>query len=112
MKCRQFNFYVDLNELLLLMTAVEDHVIPRYTVLPHFLGLTVVKADVGLRAELVITSFWEDGLEGSEQDASRFIDEIVRVTGRNPSRKVFDIMYAKVRDSTGAFQLGPAALET
>jgi hypothetical protein len=110
MKCRQISFYLDLDELPLLMTAVEDHVVPRYRVLPHFLGLTLIKADVGLRAEVIITSFWEDGLEGSEQDASRFIDEIVRVTGRNPSRKVFDIMYAKVRDSTGAFRLGPAPI--
>jgi hypothetical protein len=112
MKCRQFNFYVNLNELPLLMTAIEDHVIPRYTVLPHFLGLTVIKADIGSRAEVVITSFWEDALEESEQDAIRFIDEIVRVTGRNPSRKVFDIMYAKVRDPTGTLRRGPAALET
>jgi hypothetical protein len=59
-----------------------------------------------------MTSFWEDGLEGSEQDASRFIEEIVRLTGRNPSRKVFGIMYAKVRDSTDALRFGPAELET
>jgi hypothetical protein len=112
MKCRQFNFYVALNELPLLMMAVEDHVIPRHTVLPHFLGLTVIKADVGPRTEVIITSFWEDGLEGSEQDASRFIDEIVRLTGNLPSRRVFDIMYANVRDSTGAFRLGSAALDS
>jgi hypothetical protein len=112
MKCRQFNFYLDLDELPRLMMAVEDHVVPRYKVLPHFLGLTIIKADVGPRAEVIITSFWEDGLEGSEQDASRFIDEIVRLTGRNPSRKVFDTVYAKVRDSTGAFRVEPATLET
>jgi hypothetical protein len=47
--------------------------------------LTVVKADVGTRTEVIVTSFCDDGLEGSEQEASRFIEEIVRVTGRNSS---------------------------
>ena len=112
MKCRQFTFYLDINELPLLMTAVGDQVIPRYEVLPHFLGLTVMKTDVGARAEVIIMSFWEEALEGSEQDASRFVDDIVRVAGTNPSRKVFDIMYAQVRTSTGAFRLGPTVPET
>jgi hypothetical protein len=94
MKCRQYNFYLELDGVPQLMTAVEDHVVSRYNDLPHFLGLTVIKADVGPRAEVTISSFWEDDLEGSEQDASQFIDEIVRLTGDNPSRRVFDIMYA------------------
>jgi hypothetical protein len=83
-----------------MMAAVQDHVIPRYEFLRHFLGLTVIKADAGTRAEVIVTSFWDDGLEGSEQEASRFIDEIVLATGRNPSRKAFDTL--------GAFRLGPA----
>jgi hypothetical protein len=65
MKCRQFGFYLDISGLPLLMTAVEDHVMPRFEVLPHFLGLTVMKADVGARTEVIVTSFWEDALEGS-----------------------------------------------
>ena len=56
MKCRQFSFYLDISGLPLLMTAVEDHVIPHFEVLPHFLGLTVMKADVGARAEVIVTS--------------------------------------------------------
>lgn len=108
MKSRQVTFYIDRIDLPRMMTAVEEHVIPRYEDLPHFLGLTVIKADAGTRAEIIVTSFWDDGLEGSEQEASRFIDEIVLATGRNPSRKAFDTLYAQVRDSTGTFRLGPA----
>ena len=54
-----------------------------------------------------MTSFWDDGLEGSEHEASRFVDEIAQATGRNPSRKAFDTLYAQVGDSTGTFRLGP-----
>jgi hypothetical protein len=108
MKSRQVCFYVERQELPLVMSAVQGHVIPRYELLPHFLGLTVIKADAGARAEVVVTSFWDDGLEGSELEASRFIDEIVEVTGRNPSRKAYDTLYAHVRDASGAFRPGPA----
>jgi hypothetical protein len=30
MKCRQFSFYLDVSGLPLLMTAVEDHIMPRF----------------------------------------------------------------------------------
>jgi hypothetical protein len=111
MRSRQVTFYVERLEIPRMMAAVEDHVIPRYEVLPHFLGLTVIKADTGTRAEVIVTSFWDDGLEGSEHEASRFVDEIVQATGRNPSRKAFDTLYAQVRDSTGTFLLDPAMQE-
>ena len=47
MKSRQVSFYVQLHEVSQLMAAVQDHVIPRYEALPHFLGLTVIKCDSG-----------------------------------------------------------------
>jgi hypothetical protein len=50
---------------------------------------------------VISTSYWDDGLEDSEHVSSHFIDEIVRVTGTNPARKVFDILYASVRDANG-----------
>jgi hypothetical protein len=106
MKSRQVCFYIELVDLPRVLASIEAHVIPRYEVLPHFLGLTVIKADAGERAEMLVTSFWDDGLEGSEQEASRFIAEINRVTGRNPSRKAFDTLYAQVRDSGGLFRRG------
>jgi len=108
MNSRQVTFYVERIQLPRMMAALEDHVIPSFEGLPHFLGLTVIKANAGTRAEVIVTSFWDEGLEGSEQEASRFIDEVVLSTGRNPSRKAFDTLYAQVRDSTGTFRLGPA----
>jgi len=107
MKSRQVCFYVELVDLSRVLSAVGEHVIPRYEVLPHFLGLTVIKSNVGTRAEVIVTSFWDDGLEGSEQEAGRFIDEINEVTGSNPSRKAYDTLYAQVRDSSGQFRLVP-----
>lgn len=74
---------------------------PRFEQLPHFLGLTVLKSDAAGRFEVVATSYWDDGLEGSEREPQRFIDEIIRVIGSNPSRKIYDILYAEVRDSRG-----------
>jgi len=107
MKSRQVCIYVEMDELRPLMSAIRGHVIPRYEVLPHFLGLTVIKADMGTRAEVLVTSFWDDGLGGSEDEASRFVDEIVQTTGKNPSRKAFDTLYAQVRDVSGTFRMGP-----
>lgn len=88
------------------MRAVRDRVLPNYAALPHFLGLTMIKADAGSRAEIIVNSFWDDGLEGSEAEVSRFFDEITRVTGGNPSRKAFDTLHAQVRDATGDFRTG------
>ncbi len=108
MKSRQVTFYVERLDVPEMMSAVEDRVIPRYAALPHYLGITVIKADTGTRCEVIVTSFWDDGLEGSEQAASEFVREIVAATGRNPSRKAFDTLYAQVRDATGAFRQGPS----
>ncbi len=104
MKSRQVSFYVEHADLQRTMLAVQGHVIPRFEVLPHFLGLTVIKADGGAQVEVVVTSFWDDGLDGSELEASRFVDEIVRVTGGNPCQRAYDTVYAHVRDSTGTFR--------
>jgi hypothetical protein len=108
-KSRQFYFYVDLVDLSKVMAAVQERVIPRYESLSHFLGLTVIKANVNRRVEVVVTSFWDDGLEGSEDEATRFVNEIAEVTGSNPSRKTYDILYARVRDASGAFGIQPTS---
>jgi hypothetical protein len=78
--------------------------------MPHFLGLTVIKIDVDGRSEVLITSFWDDGLTGSEKEASRFISEVADVTGIMPSRKSFDTLYAQVRDVSGMFRCGPDSI--
>lgn len=101
MKSRMVQFYVQSDEVPLIMAAISNEVIPRFEQQPHFLGLTVLKSDAEPRSEMVATSYWDDGLEGSELESQRFVDEVIRVTGRNPSRKVFDVLYAQVRDSSG-----------
>jgi hypothetical protein len=103
MQSRQVTFYVDTATLAPMMVAIRDRVIPRYEALPHFLGLTAIKHDGLTQAEVIVTSFWDDGVAGSTDAAARFIDEIVTLTGRNPIRKTFDTLFAQVRTSSGAF---------
>jgi hypothetical protein len=104
MKSRVVSFYIDLDTLPPLMAAVEDLVIPRYEAIPHFLGLTLIKRDVQERAEVIVTSFWDDSLDESENQAKRFFDAITQLTGTNPSRRSYDTLYAKLRDPTGSPQ--------
>ena len=104
MRCRQVCFYVDLDDLPRMMAAIEKTVIPSFEVTPNFLGVTAIKANAGDRAEVVVTSFWDLGLEGSEEAAERFVQAISAVTGRSPSRKNFDTLYAEIRDSEGGFK--------
>jgi hypothetical protein len=103
MRSRQIGFYLERGELPELMAAVREQVLVRFEATPHFMGTTVLKRDAGERAEIIITSFWDDGLEGSEVEATRFISEIRKITGASPTRKGFDTLYAQVRDSTGNF---------
>jgi hypothetical protein len=100
-KSRQVSFYIKADDIPMVMDTLRTEVIPEFQTLPNFLGLTMIKADLGGRSEVVSTSFWDDGLEDSEQVASHFIDEIFRVTGSNPTRRAFDILYASVRDTNG-----------
>lgn len=103
MQCRQVTFYVDTAKLAPMMEAIRDRVIPDYEALPHFLGLTAIKYDGMTQSEVIVTSFWDDGVAGSDVAAARFVDEIVALTGRNPIRKTFDTLFAQVRTSSGAF---------
>jgi hypothetical protein len=104
LKSRQVCFYVDRIGLSAMMDAVEGRVIPSFAALPHFLGITVIKADAGMRCEVIVTTYWDGELEESEVQSSLFVEEIVRETGRNPSRKAFDTLYARVRDSAGQYR--------
>jgi heme-degrading monooxygenase HmoA len=103
MKCRQVTFFVENPDLVAMMEAVRDRVIPSYESLPHFQGVTVVRSDLGPRSEVVVTSFWDDGLEDSEEMSNRFVEEIAHATGRNPIRKPYETLYAQVRNSLGGF---------
>ena len=106
MQCRQVNFFIELEDLTELLGTIESRVLPDFEELPHFLRLTAIKADYGPRCEVIVATYWDDGLEGSEEQSDRFIAEIVRETGRNPSRKAFDTLYAQVRNAAGDFRLG------
>jgi hypothetical protein len=45
----------DVVDLAHVMSVVQDHVLPRYEALEHFMGLTVIKADTGQRVEVLVT---------------------------------------------------------
>jgi heme-degrading monooxygenase HmoA len=106
MKCRQVTFFVENPDLVPMMEAVRDRVIPSYESFPHFQGVTVVRNDLGPRSEVVVTSFWDDGLEQSEELSNQFVQEIAHATGRNPIRKPYETLYAQVRNSLGGFGIG------
>ena len=106
MKSRMVSFYIDLDALPPLMAAVADMVIPRYEAIPHFLGLTLLKRDVLERAEIIVTSFWDDDLDESASQARRFFDAINQLTGTNPSRRTYDALYAKIKEPPGGSPAG------
>jgi hypothetical protein len=96
-------FYVETAGLASMMESVRDRVIPRYGDLTHFLGMTVVSRAVAGRSEVIVASFWDDGLEASEPAFDRFVKEIAESTGGNPIRSEYDTLYAHVRNSTRTF---------
>jgi hypothetical protein len=109
MKSRVVDFYVNPEDMSRVVSTIENEVIPGFQRLPHFLGLTVIKSETAGRSEVIAASYWDDGLEESERESQRFVDEIIRATGSNPSRRTFDVVYAQVRNSAGALSVDPAA---
>jgi hypothetical protein len=101
-KCRQTSFYVAQDDLRTIVAAIADEVVPEFRTVPHFLGLTLVKADHGDRAEVIVTSFWDDGLDGSDDVSRRFVRRVHEITGSNPARRGFDVLYAEMRSADGA----------
>jgi len=95
------SFFIDQDQIPLVIREVQEGVLPRFSELPHFLGFVALQSEVGPRPEIVAMSFWEDGLEDSEAVAEEFRDEIVRVTGKTPARKAFDILRVMVRNTDG-----------
>lgn len=99
MQSRQICFYVDLTDLPTITRSFSELVLPAFRQVPQFLGVTLVKADVGERTEIVANSFWADGLTESEEVSAKVVNNIFRATGENPSRKSFDILYARVEET-------------
>ena len=104
MKCRQTSFYVDQDDLSDVVTTVVESLLPEYRHTPHFLGLTLTKAEFGMRTEVIATSFWDDGLEGSDEIAHRFAGEIHRITGTNPTQKPFELLYMEMNTKGESFR--------
>jgi len=103
MRCRQTCLYIDQDRLPDILESVVDVLVPEYRDIPHFLGVTLIKADHGSRAEVITASYWDDGLEGSDEASLRFVDEVYPIGGSHPSRKRFDTLYAQIRGEVGSF---------
>ncbi|MGD0392812.1 MAG: hypothetical protein ABSC41_09215 [Acidimicrobiales bacterium] len=99
MKSRQIRFYVDLSDLPRMTESFSEEVLPAFRRVPNFLGVTLLRADAGERAEIIASSFWSDGLADSEEVSATVVNDIFRATGENPSRKNFDILYARVEET-------------
>lgn len=102
MKSRRVTFFVEDEEQVVdVLTAMEEHVLPRYSARPHFLGFVALRSEQGPRPEIVLISMWDEALEDSEAMYEVFRDEIQRVTGMLPARQSFDILRVIVRDTNG-----------
>lgn len=108
MKSREVTFYADPEVVAVSVDTIEQEILPSYVSLPHFLGYVVMqeepypgRPDPNGRRLVTVISFWADGLEPSESAARRFIDEINRVAGTNPTRKNFDLLKAMWCGSDG-----------
>ena len=99
MQSRQICFYADLSDLPRVTRSFSEEVLPAFRRVPHFLGVTLVKADAGERTELVANSFWSEGLAESEEVSAKVVNDIFKVSGENPSRRNFDILYARVGET-------------
>ena len=95
------SFFVEDKLIPDVVRRVQEDVLPRFSVLPHFLGFVALQSEVGPRPEIVAMSFWDEGLEDSEAISEDFRNEIEAVTGTTPARRAFDILRVMVRDTDG-----------
>ena len=108
MKCRQMIFHAKPDAVDSILATITDEVVPGFIEIPHFLGYVVMLAEnyqgreaAGERRQVTVMSFWNTGLEGSSAVADRFISEVNRVAGTNPSRHRFDLIKAMWRGRDG-----------
>jgi hypothetical protein len=100
-KSRQVSFFAEPDLLPGIMSAIANDVLPRFSQLPHFLGFVALQSESGPRREIVVMSFWDDELEGSESVSQDFRDEIQRIAGTYPARRAYEILRVMVRDAHG-----------
>jgi hypothetical protein len=101
MMSRQVTAFVEPDALHSVVDTLIDEVLPVYCETPHFLGFTVIKSEAGPRTEIVATSYWDDGLEGSAHLSDQFMANIRAIEGVSASRRTFEILYVTMRDTTG-----------
>ncbi len=101
MKCRTVSFFVESARIQDVMTNIDAEVLPRFLVLPHFLGLVALQSPLGTRAEVVVMSLWDDELEESETVSESFRGRIQQATGMTPERRAFDVLRVMVLNANG-----------
>jgi hypothetical protein len=104
MQGRSVNFFIDSEQLPDVLQAIDENVVPRFTALPHFVGLVVLRSRHGARTEVTGISLWDGELEDSEEIAAEFRKEVHRVAGTSASRKEFDVLRLEFRDGGAGVQ--------
>ena len=83
------------------MTTIDKEVLPRFKVLPHFLGLSALQSALGTRSEVVVVSLWNDELSESEAISESFRLRIQQATGMTPERREFDVLRVVALNAKG-----------
>jgi len=97
MKCRQVSFFIHPDDVPAASETVSREVLPMFLKLPNFRGYLALEATHEITREIVLMSFWDDNLDGSEDAERAFIGTIFAATGTNPSRRSFNILGAMTR---------------
>jgi hypothetical protein len=101
MKCRELSFFIDPVLLDASMAKVAADVLPKFLGLPHFRGYVTLESDHGSHRQVRVMSFWDDGLDGSDEASQAFIEAVYDIVGTNPVRETFDVRGALLIDDTG-----------
>ena len=83
------------------MTTIDKEVLPRFKVLPHFLGLSALQSALGTRSEIVVVSLWNDELNESEAISESFRLRIQQATGMTPERREFHVLRVVALNAKG-----------
>jgi hypothetical protein len=100
-KCRQVSFYLEPDLVPAALASITDDVLPRFLALPHFRGYVAMQSEDRSRREIVVTSFWDDGLAESEEASLAFVEAVQHAAGTNPARRTFEVLGAVVVDPSG-----------
>jgi hypothetical protein len=93
---RCVSFFAEPGQVSEVERRINNDVLPRFSSVQGFLGFLALLSN-GSRREIIAMSFWDGGLEGSEEISEIFRDEIERVTGAAPARKEFRVITMVMR---------------